>query len=117
MVSRDPERVWIAVYILASAKHGSLYVGVTSDLPTRIAQHHYGRIPGHTAKYGIKRLVWYETHTSMISAIKREKSLKKYRRDWKANLIERDNPDWDDLFPHLLGRTDYERWPELRPKA
>jgi len=116
MVSRNPERVWIAVYILATGKHGSTYIGVTSELPVRIGQHREGCIAGHTARYGIRRLVWYETHTSMTVAIQREKSLKKYKREWKANLIERDNPHWDDLFPHLGGTTDYERWPELRPK-
>jgi len=117
MVSRDPDRIWIAVYILATGKHGSTYVGVTSELPARIAQHRDGRIPGHSAKYGIKRLVWFETHQSMVTAIQREKSWKKYKRDWKSNLIERDNPHWDDLFPHLFGGTDYERWPELRPTS
>jgi len=117
VVSRDSFNVWIAVYMLASAKHGSLYTGVTSQLPVRIAQHRAGRIPGHTAKYGIKRLVWYETFETMVAAIRREKSLKKYKREWKCNLIERDNPHWDDLSPHLLGKIDYERWPELRPKA
>ena len=116
MVSRDPEKVWIAVYIMASGKHGTLYIGVTSELIGRIAQHKAGTFKGFTKRYGVDRLVWFETHTPMASAIQREKSLKAYKREWKANLIERDNPDWDDLYLSLFEQTDYERWPELRPK-
>src|SRR5258706_3464905 len=91
-----------AVYIMASRKHGTLYVGVTSDLRERVAQHREGSIPGFTQRYGVKRLVWYELHDGIVTAIQRETSLKRYRRQWTINLIEGDNPDWDDLFPHLF---------------
>jgi putative endonuclease len=91
-----------AVYILASRKHGTLYIGVTSDLIGRVVEHREGLTPGFTSTYGVKRLVWFERHESIVPAIQREKSLKKYHREWKINLIERDNPHWDDLFPALL---------------
>jgi putative endonuclease len=90
------------VYMLASRKHGTLYIGVTTDLIARIVQHREGLLEGFTKRYGIKRLVWFEGHESVVAAIPREKSLKKYRREWKINLIERENPNWDDLFPGLL---------------
>ena len=117
MVSRDPTQVWIAVYMMATRKHGTIYIGVTSQLIGRIAQHRNGTYKGFTSKYGLGRLVWFETHTTMPSALQREKSLKKYKREWKANLIEHDNPDWSDLYPGLLDKTDYDRWPELKPKG
>ncbi|HEY1224349.1 MAG TPA: GIY-YIG nuclease family protein [Brevundimonas sp.] len=117
MVSRDPSKVWIAVYMMATRKHGTVYIGVTSELIGRIAQHRDETFKGFTSKYGLKRLVWFETHSTMASAIQREKSLKKYKREWKTNLIEHDNLDWNDLFPDLLEKTDYDRWPELRPKG
>ena len=91
-----------AVYMMASRMHGTLYVGVTSDLIARVVQHREGLLEGFTKRYGIKRLVWYEHHESIVPAIQREKSLKKYRRNWKINLVERDNPRWEDLFPALL---------------
>jgi putative endonuclease len=91
-----------AVYIVASRKHGTLYIGVTSDLHNRVAQHRAGEIDGFTKRYGLKRLAWFEVHDSVVNAIRREKSLKKYRREWKINLIERDNPNWDDLFPQFF---------------
>jgi putative endonuclease len=91
-----------AVYILASRKYGTLYVGVTARLIGRVVEHREGLIEGFTRTYGVKRLVWFEPHESIVPAIQREKSLKKYRREWKINLIERDNPNWDDLFPGLL---------------
>jgi len=90
------------VYILASRKHGTLYVGVTTELIARIVQHREGLMEGFTKRYGVKRLVWFEGHESVVLAIQREKSLKKYRREWKINLIERENPHWSDLFPCLL---------------
>ena len=95
-------RGFIAVYLLASRRHGTLYVGVTSDLPTRIAQHRAGTLEGFTKQYGVKRLVWFEQHDDIASAIRREKAVKKYKRDWKINLIERENPGWDDLYPSLF---------------
>ena len=85
------------VYILASRYNGALYVGVTSNLIGRILQHRAGTFDGHTKKYGIDRLVYFETADTMDSAIAREKQLKRYRRDWKRNLIERENPAWNDL--------------------
>jgi putative endonuclease len=98
MVSREGT---IAVYIMASGKHGTLYIGVTSDLSRRAWEHREGLIPGFTSEYGCKRLVWYEQHELMTSAIQREKSLKRWLRDWKVNLIERENPDWADLYESL----------------
>jgi len=91
-----------AVYIVASARHGTLYIGVTTDLVRRISEHRQEFIPGFSKKYGCKRLVWFEPHESIVSAIQREKSLKRWPRDWKTNLIERDNPDWDDLYDALV---------------
>jgi putative endonuclease len=95
-------RPFICVYIMTNKRHGTLYIGVTSDLITRVVQHRDGEIPGFTATHGLKRLVWYEQHQTMIGAIQREKSLKKYKREWKLNLIERANPHWDDLLEQLL---------------
>ena len=90
------------VYMMASRKHGTLYIGVTADLVTRVVQHREGLLGGFTHRYGVKRLVWFERYNGIVEAIRREKSLKKYRREWKINLIERDNPNWDDLFPDLV---------------
>jgi len=99
MVSRNG---LIGVYMMANRMHGAIYIGVTSDLIMRTDQHRRGAGEGFTRRYGLKRLVWYEHHDTIISAIQREKSLKRYPRDWKANLIERMNPDWSDLFPVLM---------------
>lgn len=98
MVSDD---AFIAVYMMASGKHGTLYVGVTSKLIQRVYDHREGLMPGFTLTYGCKRLVWYEPFLSMSSAIQREKTIKHWVRDWKINLIERDNPNWDDLYETL----------------
>ena len=89
--------------MMASSRHGTLYIGVTSHLPSRVLQHRDGLIEGFTKKYNVKRLVWYEPQERMSAAIQREKSLKKYPREWKINLIEQDNPHWDDLYPALVG--------------
>ena len=88
-----------AVYILASRRNGTLYIGVTSDLCSRIAQHRDGSIPGFTKKYGVKTLVWFQYLDSMPAAIAREKQLKEWKRAWKLELIESSNPDWRDLYP------------------
>ena len=96
----DGER-FIAVYMMANRKHGTLYVGVTGDLISRVVQHREGDLEGFTQRYGLKRLVWHERHRTITEAIQREKSLKKYKRDWKTNLIERENPDWSDLFAEI----------------
>ena len=93
---------FIAVYIMASGRHGTLYVGVTSNLPVRAAQHREGTLPGFTERYDVKSLVWFEQHDDIGTAIRREKAIKKYKREWKINLIERENPGWSDLFPALF---------------
>ena len=77
------------VYILASKRNGTLYIGVTSDLPGRIEQHKTGLVPGFTRKYGVHTLVWYEVHPDMVSAISREKSMKEWKRAWKRALIKK----------------------------
>jgi putative endonuclease len=86
------------VYILASRKNGTLYIGVTTDLSARVFAHREGRGSVFTKKYGIKCLVWYETYDMVTDAIQRETSLKRWSRKWKLNLIERENPDWEDLY-------------------
>lgn len=86
------------VYLLASRKDGALYVGVTNDLVRRSYEHRTKAVPGFTSKYNIAKLVWFEIHDDPISAITREKEIKKWRRAWKVALIERENPGWDDLF-------------------
>lgn len=100
-----------AVYILASGFHGTLYVGVTSDLMGRIWQHRTGALGGFTARYGLKRLVWFEMHGDMEHAIAREKQLKNWKRAWKIALIEEANSTWRDLaedlgFEPLLKKVD-----------
>lgn len=86
------------VYLVASRKHGTLYLGVTNDLVRRTCEHRNRLIRGFTAKYGVDRLVWFETHEDVGAAIAREKEIKKWRRDWKIALIEANNPDWRDLW-------------------
>ena len=86
------------VYIMASRKHGTLYIGVTSDLMRRVWEHKEGAVPGFTKRYKVNRLVRYEVFAEPSIAILREKSLKRWPRDWKTNLIERDNPEWLDLY-------------------
>jgi putative endonuclease len=89
------------VYILASKRNGTLYVGVTNDLPRRAWEHREGMIPGFTKRYGVKLLVHYEIFDSIELAIRREKRLKKYKREWKMNLIQQDNVGWRDLTDTL----------------
>jgi putative endonuclease len=91
-----------AVYMMASGKHGTLYIGVTGCFIPRVSQHREKLKSGFTSRYGVTRLVWYEMHEAIVPAIQREKSLKKYRREWKINLIERENPNWDDLYDSLF---------------
>lgn len=91
-----------AVYILASKKNGTLYIGVTSDLVKRIWQHKNDMVEGFTSRYRVHHLVWYEQHESMESAIEREKRLKEWKRAWKLRLIESSNPEWKDLYPTIL---------------
>jgi putative endonuclease len=85
------------VYLMASGHYGTLYVGVTSDLLARVTQHRSGTFRGFTDRYAVKRLVWYELADTMEAAIIAEKRIKRWRRDWKIELIERDNPAWSDL--------------------
>lgn len=92
-----------AVYIMASKRNGTLYVGVTSNLTQRVWQHREGGVAGFTQTHQLKRLVWYEQHETMESAINREKRLKNWLRQWKINLIQKDNPQWHDLWPHITG--------------
>ncbi|NPU10342.1 GIY-YIG nuclease family protein [Bradyrhizobium sp. 83012] len=89
------------VYLLASKKHGTLYLGVTNDLVRRVNEHRTKAAPGFTSRYDIGKLVWFETYDDPITAISREKELKKWRRDWKIRLIEEQNPNWDDLYPGI----------------
>lgn len=90
------------VYILCSKRNGTLYTGVTSDLIKRAYQHRNNLADGFTQKYGIHHLVWYEVHQTAESAIPREKQIKKWNRLWKLRLIEKNNPDWKDLYNELV---------------
>ena len=92
-----------AVYMLASERNGTLYIGVTSDLIKRVWQHKESLAEGFTKKYGVKILVWYEQHETMESAIAKEKAMKKWLRKWKLATIEKTNPDWHDLWPEIIG--------------
>ena len=91
-----------AVYILASKKNGTLYVGVTSNLVKRIWEHKNNLAEGFTKRYGVHHLVWYEMHESMYSAIQQEKRVKEWKRTWKMKLIESANPNWQDLYDTLV---------------
>jgi len=90
-----------AVYILASKRNGTLYVGVTSDLVKRIWAHKNNMVEGFTKRYGVHHLVWFEIHDNMESAIEREKQIKEWKRKWKLELIETMNADWQDLY-HII---------------
>ena len=91
------------VYIMASNRNGTLYVGITSNLIRRVYEHKNNIVEGFTNKYGVHRLVYYEKHLSAESAIHREKRLKSWKRQWKLMLIEKDNPSWLDLYPKITG--------------
>jgi len=90
------------VYIMANRKHGVLYIGVTTALPRRIRQHQQGAVDGFTKKYRLTRLVYAEACERIDEAIAREKQLKRWHRDWKINLVESLNPDWNDLAEEIL---------------
>ena len=90
-------------YILANKRNGTLYVGVTSDLIKRVYQHRQNLVDGFTSKYQVHRLVYYEQHRNVLSAIQREKRLKEWQRKWKLALIEKDNPEWRDFYPDITG--------------
>lgn len=94
------------VYILASKKRGTLYTGITSDLIKRIFYHKQKIVAGFTKKYHLQQLVIFEIHQDIVEAIKREKQIKKWNRDWKIRIIEEANPAWEDLFYKILGVRD-----------
>lgn len=94
-----------AVYMLASERNGTLYIGVTSDLIKRVWQHKESLADGFTKKYDVKILVWYEQHETMESAITKEKAMKKWLRKWKLATIEKTNPNWHDLWPEIIGEA------------
>jgi len=91
-----------AVYILASKRNGTLYIGVTSDLQKRTREHKDNAIEGFTKKYGVHQLGYYELYGDIVSAITREKQMKKWNRAWKLELIEKQNPDWKDLWNDII---------------
>jgi putative endonuclease len=98
---REEARGW--VYILASARFGTLYTGSTRDLVRRVYEHREGLLPGFTRKYGVTRLVWFEPHVAITDAYRREQLLKRWRRAWKIALIEEKNPYWEDMYPAIAG--------------
>lgn len=104
-----------AVYILASGRNGTLYTGVTSDFVSRISLHKQNLIEGFTKRYGVHLLVYIEFHHLMPEAIKREKQIKRWRRAWKIELIERKNPSWRDLYSELSGLRVPEALQKWRP--
>jgi putative endonuclease len=91
------------VYLMASRKDGTLYLGVTRDLVRRAYQHKTKATPGFTSRYDVDRLVWFETYDDPVTAIEREKDIKKWRRAWKVQPIEEANPDWRDLYSDICG--------------
>ena len=97
MIEKQP-----TMYILASHRNGTIYTGVTSNLPARVWQHKNDLVKGFTKKYGAHTLVYYEVHEDMLSAINREKQIKKWKRAWKLALIEKQNPNWRDLYDALV---------------
>jgi putative endonuclease len=90
------------VYVLASGPGGTLYVGVTNNLVRRVYEHREGLTAGFTRRYAVKRLVYFEPHESILAAIQREKNIKHWSREWKIDLIVRDNPDWRDLYDDIV---------------
>ena len=98
---RRNQRLLPCVYMLASWRKGTLYAGVTSDLPLRVWEHREDLVDGFTKKYAVHMLVWYEVHDTMMSAITREKTIKGWKRAWKIEMIEAANPDWRDLYDGL----------------
>ena len=91
-----------AVYILASKRNGTLYVGVTSNLVKRVWAHKNGMVGGFTKKYNVQQLVWYEMHDRMEPALTREKRIKEWKREWKIELTEKENPRWEDLYFNIV---------------
>lgn len=103
-----------AVYLLASSRNGTLYVGVTSNLVGRVWQHREHAVDGFSKRYEVTRLVWYELAATMESAIQREKQIKKWNRAWKIRLIEEGNPTWKDLWPDIVGNAEVPGFPPTR---
>ena len=102
MTTREGSRIMAYyVYILASRKDGAIYIGMTNDIVRRVYEHRIKAVPGFTSKYNITRLVWFEIYEDPISAISREKALKKWKRAWKIQLIEAQNPQWNDLYDSI----------------
>jgi len=89
------------VYLLASDRNGTLYIGVTNDIVRRVFEHKSKAVPGFTKRYGVDKLVWFEIFDDPTSAITREKELKKWRREWKIQLVDEKNPQWIDLYPQI----------------
>ena len=90
------------IYIMTNKRKGTLYIGVTSDLPARVWQHKSNLIEGFTEKYKLHKLVYYEQHENIYSAIKREKQMKKWQRQWKLEIVEKLNPHWKDLYEEII---------------
>lgn len=90
------------VYIMASHRNGTLYLGVTNDLIRRVYEHKYNLADGFTKKYNVHQLVYYEETPDVVNAIQREKQLKKWNRKWKLALIEKNNPNWEDLYKEII---------------
>jgi putative endonuclease len=95
------KRLQYYVYLLSSQRNGTLYIGVTRDLVRRVYQHKTKETPGFASRYGVQRLVWFETYDDPTNAIQREKELKKWKRAWKLRLIEESNPQWRDLYDEI----------------
>ena len=93
---------WYYTYILASKRNGTLYIGVTNNLARRVYEHKNKLIEGFTSKYNVNKLVYFEMYNDIRNAIGREKNMKKWKREWKIELIEKENPNWDDLYETLL---------------
>ena len=90
------------VYIMANRRYGTIYAGVTADLPKRVWEHRNNVVPGFTKRYGLHDLVWFERHETIQGAIQREHNMKHWRREWKTALVDEMNPDWVDLYPSLF---------------
>jgi putative endonuclease len=110
------EEVGGYVYILASRRNGTLYTGCARNLISRVQQHREGSYGGFTRKYGVTRLVWFEAHSSIASAYRREQLIKRWRRDWKIALIEERNPHWDDFFETLSQQSLHPSLPGRMPR-
>ena len=102
------------VYVLASKRNGTLYIGVTNDLIKRVAQHKNSEIEGFSKRYKVQQLVYFEDTSDINAALTREKQLKKWKRAWKLRLIEESNPEWRDLYPDIIGEEKGAGFPPTR---